>query len=628
MLNFGVYKPTHIPRPIERIGKMLETLDNNNRRIVSTYQGLDQALSTFDINVQDNGIVNETRQQLLSGIEDISKSNDGYMEGKLNRMVRDFTSNPALRAAIQRNAEYKAKKQQVHEGFLSGQFDRDQYTHYYNQAFKPTQADHETGAYVNTYDEFEMPAKMVNIPDRLMKMMSQIQSTKTADGIPNIEYLTKKEFNEAAGVEVYPNLTEEEALEETPYVKYIRQGGVEYRTPEKIGSALLGMLGTDKEAMDYINDRAKITGISPSQLIQDLVAPYKQAGSFYHDNTRYQAGSGQQQARMFGAEYRKQAAKQKGTSEGVAPVLDEGVDISKDITPSKLTRAVNTVSRSMRMGRVVDDKVTLEDSNPNKHMIDYASQVVTGKLFNELSAKEQRSSREKILDAYKNIYGRTISAVSYNKVEDDKASKAIIDNTFGAGASTSGIRYDNILTSMPNANFFDFTNGRVLDKEEMVEYIKEIGKADGSSNTGAIIPNYLGESMYSPIAPMTGKLEFNRTKLFNFGTRTIGVSDSFDEHNIEDVTGEILNALRTSRGNPGTIFKNIPEYMIDFTVNDNGNYDLAYRQNKSIALNDVPKDDLLIAVSDILYQGLGEEDARRKTMSSVHDAFNKLAEEQ
>lgn len=96
-----VYTPNRIPRPVDAMAKMAESLDTRNREIIQTTDTIDTLLSTANVNEKNRHVINKAKQGLYNDIENIAGS-DNYLvaDAKLARAKDKWLiNNPALRIA-------------------------------------------------------------------------------------------------------------------------------------------------------------------------------------------------------------------------------------------------------------------------------------------------------------------------------------------------------------------------------------------------------------------------------------------------------------------------------------------------------------------------------------------------
>lgn len=543
-LNFQPYKANFVPRPIEAIGNMMQRFDENNQKLASTYQGLNQALSSFQVEEGDTPIIQGAREELETSMDKAVGAQDyNYMQGHLNNAVNSFMKNDSLKASVNRSAEYRAKRKQVEEMYNSGDIDREFFVARYNQPYIPTQADPETGTFNPHYDEFKMPIRKFDIKGHLSSLLSSMQSDMTS-GEPQIKYYTAGELAKARGLDV-SEYTAEQLKEETPYIKYMQMGGHEYRSPDKIRKALTQELLANPDAQAYINGLAEIRTergepTNAAAIVDSFVDPYVTAGAFSRDRSRYTGGSnihtiaqalnkGQTGTGVFtavvnggeGKPKHQEEAERAGSISRAGKVLNSAIDalnivqryagrqeFGPLVTPGNIYRTeagkkvANTEYASLINNIALDSYRELGLDKPTE--------------YDDLTSAQRLQFEDIYKEKLPEYYDTDIKNQIYIKPADTKEADEMLNGILGTKNIAAGLyigRNGKLENTLPDRDYY--VNGEVLDATELTKLLeKEFGKK-GSRNR--IIPHFIGTNHATTIPYYTNNYDFTTGHAFKIG---------------------------------------------------------------------------------------------------------------
>jgi hypothetical protein len=201
LIDFNVYKPEYIGRPVEQLQKMVQLQAANNKQILDKTSAIDLALSNLDVNPEDEGakaaIANQ-RQAINDRINSIISSGDYTLaEAQANRMARDFTTDKGLQQSVANQAIYNKHRELAEKLYHNNKISYGEYLHGMNQPVPDTKLDDKTGTYtqyspdeiMNKFDYDSAYSKYVNtfIPNTILTPSGYVREV-VRDTAGNIMY--------------------------------------------------------------------------------------------------------------------------------------------------------------------------------------------------------------------------------------------------------------------------------------------------------------------------------------------------------------------------------------------------------------------------------------------------------
>lgn len=555
-LNLQSYTPEHIGRPVEHMGQMMKQLDENNRRIASTYQGLHQALESVELGPGDEHYLEERRNSLKRTMDQIASSdNYGYSEGLLNREIRNIVSDKAITASQQRYRKYRENKDKLADWYYRGGsrgaqdmlIDKEQYDFYSNQPYQPTKAD-EHGYFNTEYDEFRTPARAVNVPKYLSDILSQIQTTTTTDGAPTVKYLTHKDRLELAGYDtsgldpVYLNSN-------SPILDYVIYNGKRVREPEKIRDVLTGMLTADPNVKAYLEDLTYIRqqqsdpNTSISDIINDYIDPMVKAGTI--DDSLGRVSMNTQQM--------SHAIKSIPTSEEEELIpLEGGISTPFAINRTEVKDSYkpindNLVGHARRWLKGTGDEIgkgrTYKEIQPDDkyyYVINSLSNNIFDKDYNTLT-QEERAQFELSADKFFENLEDELRNISTIRNPTRKNIDEITENLFGT--TSFSIKKGDIENFGIHRPIYSAAHGKVINSEEMREYLADKYKGK-TLDLGIDFNGYLTSPLLSVL---TDDLSFTQPQQFTIGGDVFIIGSSHDQSKrIEYAQASLYSAIENN----------------------------------------------------------------------------------
>jgi hypothetical protein len=533
MLNFNSYKPTYVPQPIDQIGKMLETLDNNNQRISQGYDQLATTLSSLNVKPEDMGIVQNTQASLASGMDELIQSgNYDTIQGGLRRLTqKELLGNPLLKAAVTRSTEYDANRDMVAKMFQTGKITAKQYNHFYNQQYQPTVPD-QNGVVDPNYKGFRMPTAPVDL-DALMKGIAATVGVDGGNSKPEYEYFTKGELASLYGDEAVTN-----ANEPSDFVKYSSVNSYQTKSRDKIKRALLAGLTTNDEARAYINEMAMIDGRDENELINELITPYLEASSTIARTDIDDSGikfkqdlaladiRGRQALERASLVNRASQKMESGEWIGMEtiPVVMEG--IAKQYDPNKAGYNANTPGGFF--SRVNSPKdLTFDAKDPDNNYKDLivnerAQTMYNGREFNQLNKTERNNVYNALNEEHSKAAEKALLGISQVYIAGSEEKGKMRKVLFGSDMNELDSSKGQIINgSIALSGMYSIADGRMISKNEVNDYIKD--------EFGDKIPvDYIGEvsDNNSMLAVALGDYGYKNAHIVNINGKPFAVPNN------------------------------------------------------------------------------------------------------
>ncbi len=555
-MEFGTYKPNFIPRPVEQIATMLGKLDENNRRIATSYNNIAQTFDSFDVNPVDREYVDNVRSDIMSSIDQVIESGDyARMEGQLNKSIRRISSDQGLKARILRNQDYNTKRNMVKDMYYKNKdIDKLSYDIAMSQPFMPTQPD-EHGVYNNEYNEFILPPRYFDIQNFAMQVAKNVEANSTTES-PTIKYMTKKDYLLGLGEDI-SKYSEEELKQPTKHIAFLKLGDKTYKTPKQVNDAIVGMLQANPDAQAYLNYISEHTNKPVSNIVAEYVNPIVNMSSYINDNSRYQVLSG------YSANKEKdEEAPGNMPSISTEVPLDVKDEIIDKVSPSWLRENARKASVSVGemlkgsssklisdvgewMSGSIDKSPIVQPDDPHYGIYETVSKKYYSKPYSELNDEERVKLLEPLTEYVDNLYKEGLANIVTVKSKDAKVNEKVM-NRIASSNQLSIDKSGEIENAFENGTYFNFDTGEALTKDQFYDYLKD----NISKNTKKDI-------YYNGYSPFTGlgsyydnNMALNRMHRFSIGEHQFGFSPLISERNeYELFVDDIYNTMHAIKNN-------------------------------------------------------------------------------
>jgi hypothetical protein len=558
---------------------MLGTLDNNNKRITSTYTGLTDALSSIDLKAEDDHIKQTAQSEMEQSMNDIANSGDySLAEGKLNRMMRNFNNNEALKSSYKRGKEYDANREMVKQLYYKGGPDaisKEQYDHYYNQGYVPTTPD-DNGRFNDEYKEFKMPAKGFDVETYLQNIYKTIPPETFTLTPEEISY-TNKEVYDKYGIKLPGNDTDV-----SPYLKRSEYGVVTQIRADKINKIMSAALEGNDDAKGFIKDIASIRGVDYNDIIKGYVDPFKEYAVNNISKTYQQGDSNLLRAsklEMMRQGYKTDKQDIDNRDAYGDPIVISTTDVGTPMT----TEALGYTEPSIPFVSSGENQRIAEDINDKNYLFqwDLDQQVLaqTGgiKGINELSPEDQVKLKKQYASNFNTnvpvskelIVGAPIKA---DNIERAKRKDDLKVTFFGEDVAKGGLDF----TKGNNITF----NGTIISHGLYDENFNFLGtgdkllenlqKVDGIKGSKVSVDLVSKLPVVTPAVERSNNLQLSNAYVVNIGGKTYYMPDSYFNSNNDFMKSAINNIYTVikpgSAKNIAAFNYNTPEGNVGFVI--------------------------------------------------------------
>lgn len=426
LLDFNVYQPEFIGRPIEEISKMVDTRSTDNANMFNQLSALDVTMSNLDVNPNDEGAKQamlEQRQKFNEGIDLITQPDNYNLAGTyVNKLGTDFAKNKWLQTSVENNAKYQAALQELKSKRDKNLISEAAYQMGIQQAKPNTQQEAE-----GLYSSFE-PMNIVNYYDTNDDLSNFKFDKKT------IRHLMEPVRDEQGNITSY-NQREITSIDE----KELRQ-------------SMMNLIGSNPEAMASIKQEFQAEGGNPNDnvaldaYINNIIDPYvrskvgSQFGNGVTDIKNYQTrvstdsgnrGSGNEDSPYSGKIY--MGSKFLKANKNEVDNITNGLEAFKKsswLTPrtgfeNYAPQAKGAHSSVETLANI--DEIDLPNMSESEQAafeaLDKTTSTMFDKSFKDATLEERNKAYDKVMkttaiqsEAYESAFGRQFT----NKVADDK----------------------------------------------------------------------------------------------------------------------------------------------------------------------------------------------------------------
>lgn len=606
LVDFNVYQPDFIGRPVEDISKMVAYRNTQDRELFNQASAIDQAMANVNINQEDaagRALLDEQRTAFKQGIGGLTDAENYRMAPAIiNRLSNDFISNKGIQAAVANQADYLANREALKTKYEKGKISDVQYKTALNQTPIQTDID-DTGNY-SRFTPIELINKY-NIKGDLENYAKTFKAD-TYQTRPKYRFAQYDENGNGIGSPIG--------------VDYVRTKGKDLN---RLTTGLYNTIASNPEAMNYAQQEADFRGIKVDDYINSLANPILEGergadlynmGSLFSPNQLKTKGdkSGLTGRTYIGSQFVRnlkipavnQALDQLRNSqylnEPIKTTTKKGAFGIEIETPA----AKGMASSVKRQGQTYDFNLDLENLTPEQAEVYTTMTTVLQELygddktFDNATITERKKALESIdkrasinSDYYESALG---AEIDYN------AGKAITNELFNTDKLLSSNDFSVAGRFTQGSIFNPYTNEHYDDANQFINALKKgdikVRDKDGDKNLDndedleLRVVSTLNNG--NSIPSQTNDYSFVDGYIINIGGYDFIWGDS-SQQNPKDIYTNILNQAYTTNlpieiGDKLDILGiNLPNKYtqdqlndIEITVDNNGNPQVAVYEGK------------------------------------------------
>ena len=265
LINFSPANVNYIGRPVQAIGQAMDYFGQMNRAVVDQGSAVDLAISSLEIEPEDEVFRQVARDKLKSGIEEISNSEDYHtIYTRAKKLALEFQGDKGLRTVVANSAKYNTFRENLRGRYEEGEVSPERYSHYMNKGYTATNEDEH-----GFYSKWIAPEVMNDFDHNkaLQDFVSKWKANTTVEGVKPI--MLNNQF-----------VGWKETVWETSNEK-------------DLAEAMKYLMMSDPHASAFADELSEIrtengTPISSSNVIDNWIAPYAQQASYTKDLSRHQ----------------------------------------------------------------------------------------------------------------------------------------------------------------------------------------------------------------------------------------------------------------------------------------------------------------------------------------------------
>jgi len=540
LLNFGVYQPVNVPKPLAETGAMLEQFGRQRDQIVNTTDAIDVALANKEVNPKDASILEQAKLNLKQGVSEIATSDNlNLASAKARKLYKDtIGTNVALIRAEKDQQQNIKNKELLDTLYGSGKIGREFYTAGLEKGYTSIaeRTDPKTG-FITPLAQIDLPTRYADVDKKVIELARQYNPSQTDKGGE-----TPLFTSDATPEQVRLGLSN--------YIQQSKKTNVDYTGLEDYIAEKLLTKGTDEEA--YITSLANLTGQTRENVARAYVNGMDKAASF-NNTSEYIKYTGDQSQY-----YRQLAIKDKELEEEritkgiIIPMSNEFSKISKQLNKQLGVKVEGTIGRSTIAPTIGDTKLKSKpidaynnlDDEDTKTLVSNIAETQFGinkEQLNTLSIDERNKIMTKISTFMDKVSDKQYIS-SYNKVFNAKQAKAETEVIFDAET----IKQDGLLTGSGRyQNYYDPETGKYYSgssDEFNEDIISNLSKGDPVRVVGKLEP-------INPFVDITKDTNFVRGYIVQLGNKTLIMGGYDTEISEQDVS---MNQIYMSSMIPGT----------------------------------------------------------------------------
>lgn len=510
-LNFKPYMPTFIGRPVQEIGQMYQAFDKNLRYINDVQDALDVAMSDAELGIKEEDwhIAQRRKDAIRTSLSQVAESGNFRAAGLIvNKALKDFQTDNALKAARMRAEDYDKKMEEIR---TSEHYHPKQKEFYLTHTpFTPTTD--VSGYYPTTFDA-PTPAPMVDMNKLLLPIANSIKAEISSLGLEAVEdpdtglvaYWTDGE-NTRWSRERVSKILEGVIAGDPNASAYVADLSKAYNTDDALAAAAMaGMF--DEEGNPLISEEAyqNYMDAKTTELVRDIARPYVDAIAVDQSKERYIMGPAETykaQAKLEGADI---VGREGFSSEGAV-----GTEIQAESAYQSLGSYL--IRSDQKLSNRGYNPITGTDIHPGdyKTMPSKFNDVVnrlakvegyTGEDITQEPSEVKDKIYPKILDFYnKHLTNRTVNSWE-RQVSGPRERKEWNSQIFGVSTDSPNVSFD--AGTLRTRWLIDLETAEVFPGNQILDYVEVGDNGKINANISSIV------AVDNPYVLYTGIPEFS-----------------------------------------------------------------------------------------------------------------------